>query len=217
MWEVVDNAAAKRKRVKQDTSVRFGENVPIQEEKRTDKPKLSYEDTKVYYSQSLSATPTQTLPVTTLPFSVFTSRLEASPSQGVIQRKQTTPLTVRLREQGIEADSFGPEIAELIGLYDNLDNGSATESLQKDYLNSLLGMLNIRLVSEAGFVFFFLERAGSTHRSKTDFGKYRYTVRLADNSNILNNACGTHYAVRHPASYSGKYARCRGTPALRYE
>lgn len=149
MWEVVDKVAAKRKRVKQDTSVRFGENVPIQEEKRTDKPKLSYEDTKVYYSLSSSSAPTQTLPVTILPFSVFTSRLEASPSRGVIQRKQTTPLTVRLREQGIEADSFGPEIAELIGLYDNLDNESATESLQKDYLNSLLGMLNIRLVSEA--------------------------------------------------------------------
>lgn len=39
-----------------------------------------------------------------------------------------------------------------------------------------------------GFVFFFLERAGSTHRPKTDFGKYRYTVRLADNLNILNDA-----------------------------
>lgn len=148
MWEAADKADVKKKRIKQNTSVRFEENVPFPEKKQADKPKLTYENTKVYYSPSSSASPTQELPTTILPFSVFTSQLEVSPNQGVIQRKQTTPLAVRLREHGIEADSFGAEIAELVRLYDALKNESATKSLQKDYLNSLLVSLNLRLVSE---------------------------------------------------------------------
>lgn len=60
------------------------------------------------------------------------------------------------------------------------------------------------LFRNTGFIFFFLERAGSEHRKGTGFGKYRYTVRLTgDLASLLEGA----WAILHDMAGTQKEKR----------
>ncbi len=67
------------------------------------------------------------------------------PAQDVIQRKQTTPLADRLREQGIDPGAFGPDFARLTQEYDELPNTAPQRAAQQRYLHVLLNLLTERM------------------------------------------------------------------------
>ncbi|MCM1194125.1 MAG: hypothetical protein NC123_11120 [Butyrivibrio sp.] len=120
MWETVSRTAEKKKLMTEAPAP--------QSEKQTMAPALSYEDVNVCYSPSPAA--------------------PAFPGLGVIQRKQTTPLTERLREQGITPESLGDEIAGLLKSYDALDNEASTREPQQEILHTLINALYSKLASE---------------------------------------------------------------------
>lgn len=67
------------------------------------------------------------------------------PAQDVIQRKQTTPLADRLREQGIDPGAFGPDFARLTQEYDALPNTAPQRAAQQRHLRVLLDLLAERI------------------------------------------------------------------------
>lgn len=142
MWEVAQKAAAKREKVERDMPERSVNKAPVQEKEIAEGPELSYESMRVHYS---------------------------SPSnQGVIQRKQTTPLAERLRAQGIDVDSLGSEISNLIRLYDALENTASTKESQQRYLHLLINAL-----------YYNLNELYSNLESKKDIVNIRTVLQIA--------------------------------------
>lgn len=69
---------------------------------------------------------------------------------------------------------------------------SKSEKVEESETVSKSQGVDTSAIRNTGFVFFFLERIGSSHRN-TDFGTYRFTVPLREQPDILNDA----WAILH--------------------